>query len=44
MKKHKKFIAYANGPSLAEINGTVDIPKSNSFWKNIIAFSGWAPW
>ncbi|MBR6896251.1 MAG: Nramp family divalent metal transporter [Lactococcus sp.] len=40
MKKHKKFIAYANGPSLAEINGTVDIPKSNSFWKNIIAFSG----
>ena len=40
MKKHKKFIAYANGPSLAEMNGTVDIPKSNSFWKNIIAFSG----
>lgn len=40
MKKHKKFIAYVNGPSLAEINGTVDIPKSNSFWKNIIAFSG----
>lgn len=40
MKKHKKFIAYANGPSLAEINGTVDIPKSNSFWKNILAFSG----
>ena len=38
--KHKKFIAYANGPSLAEINGTVDIPESNSFWKNIIAFSG----
>lgn len=40
MKKHKKFVAYANGPSLAEINGTVDIPKNHSFWKNILAFSG----
>lgn len=40
MKKHKKFVAYANGPSLAEINGTVDIPKNNSFWRNILAFSG----
>lgn len=40
MKEHKKFIEYANGPSLAEINGTVDIPKNNSFWKNILAFSG----
>ncbi|MDN6071166.1 MAG: Nramp family divalent metal transporter [Lactococcus plantarum] len=40
MKKHKKFVAYANGPSLAEINGTVEIPKNNSFWKNILAFSG----
>lgn len=40
MKKHKKFVAYANGPSLAEINGTVEIPKNNSYWKNILAFSG----
>ncbi|MCJ1978341.1 Nramp family divalent metal transporter [Pseudolactococcus paracarnosus] len=40
MKEHKKFIAYANGPSLSEINGTIDIPKNNSFWKNILAFSG----
>lgn len=30
---------YANGPSLAEINGTVK-SKNNSFWKNILAFSG----
>ena len=40
MKEHKKFVEYANGPSLAEINGTVEIPKNNSFWKNILAFSG----
>ncbi|MBP6984590.1 MAG: Nramp family divalent metal transporter [Lactococcus raffinolactis] len=40
MKEHKKFVKYANGPSLAEINGTVEIPKNNSFWKNILAFSG----
>lgn len=40
MKEHKKFVKYANGPSLAEINGTVEIPKNNRFWKNILAFSG----
>ena len=40
MKEHKKFVKYANGPSLAEINGTVEIPKNNSFWKIILAFSG----
>ena len=40
MKEHKKFVKYVNGPSLAEINGTVEIPKNNSFWKNILAFSG----
>lgn len=40
MEEHKKFVKYANGPSLAEINGTVEIPKNNSFWKNILAFSG----
>ncbi|KRO04516.1 manganese transporter NRAMP [Levilactobacillus paucivorans] len=31
---------YANGPSLQEINGTVAIPKSKGFWKNLMAFSG----
>lgn len=40
MKEHKKFVEYANGPSLAEINDTVTIPKNNIFWKNIVAFSG----
>lgn len=40
MKQGRKFAQYASGPSLAEINGTVDIPKNNNFWKNILAFSG----
>ncbi|WP_125545212.1 Nramp family divalent metal transporter [Levilactobacillus lindianensis] len=31
---------YANGPSLQEINGTVAVPKSKGFWKNLMAFSG----
>ena len=34
------FIKYANGPSLEEINNTVSVPKSNRFWKNLMAFSG----
>ena len=38
--EHKKLIAYANGPSLEEINGTVAIPKGGNFWKNLLAFSG----
>ncbi|WEV44954.1 Nramp family divalent metal transporter [Streptococcaceae bacterium ESL0687] len=40
MKKENSFTRYANGPSLEEINGTVDVPKDNSFWKNLMAFSG----
>ena len=31
---------YINGPSLAEINGSIDIPDKGSFWKNLLAFSG----
>ncbi|WP_125590811.1 Nramp family divalent metal transporter [Companilactobacillus jidongensis] len=38
--KKEKLIHYANGPSLEEINSTVDIPKGNNFWKNLMAFSG----
>lgn len=34
------FLDSANGPSLEEINNTVSIPESNSFWKNLLAFSG----
>ncbi|MGO3169699.1 MAG: Nramp family divalent metal transporter [Bavariicoccus seileri] len=37
---HHKFVTYANGPSLEEINNSVSIPDSDDFWKNLIAFSG----
>ncbi|KRN88890.1 Nramp family divalent metal transporter [Ligilactobacillus ceti] len=37
--KHK-FIEYANGPSLEEINGTVSVPKGQGFWKTLFAYSG----
>ncbi|WEV60449.1 Nramp family divalent metal transporter [Streptococcaceae bacterium ESL0729] len=40
MEKENNFTRYANGPSLEEINGTVDVPKDNNFWKNLMAFSG----
>ncbi|WP_207942383.1 Nramp family divalent metal transporter [Candidatus Enterococcus lowellii] len=36
----KKLVSYANGPSLEEINGTVTVPQSGNFWKNLVAFSG----
>lgn len=40
-KKHKHhLIEYANGPSLEEINGTIDVPKGMSFWKTLFAYSG----
>lgn len=38
--KKEKLFHYANGPSLQEINSTVEIPKGNKFWKNLMAFSG----
>lgn len=36
----KKLVSYANGPSLEEINGTVVVPQTGNFWKNLVAFSG----
>lgn len=36
----KKLVSYANGPSLEEINGTVSVPQTGNFWKNLVAFSG----
>lgn len=36
----KKLVSYANGPSLEEINGTVIVPQTGNFWKNLVAFSG----
>lgn len=41
-KKRKKthFIQYANGKSLQEINGTVEVPKNLGFWKTLFMYSG----
>ncbi|MBP1048380.1 Nramp family divalent metal transporter [Enterococcus sp. BWM-S5] len=39
-KEKSKFLTYVNGPSLSEINNTVAVPNSSSFWKNLLAFSG----
>lgn len=38
-RKHK-LIEYANGPSLEEINGTVEVPKGKGFWRTLFAYSG----
>lgn len=38
-KKHK-LIEYANGPSLEEINGTVEVPKGKGFIRTLFAYSG----
>lgn len=38
--KSRKLIAYANGPSLEEINGTVEVPKGKGFWRTLLAYSG----
>ncbi|WP_407647478.1 Nramp family divalent metal transporter [Bombilactobacillus apium] len=38
-KKHH-LIEYANGPSLEEINGTVEVPKGKGFWRMLFAYSG----
>lgn len=41
-EKHEKkhLIEYANGPSLEEINGTIEVPKNLSFWRTLFAYSG----
>lgn len=38
--KHPSLITPTHTASLEEINGTVAIPKSKSFWRNLLAFSG----
>ncbi|WP_445238898.1 Nramp family divalent metal transporter [Lacticaseibacillus paracasei] len=35
-----KLIEYANGPSLEEINSTVEVPKGKGFWRTLFAYSG----
>ena len=38
---HKqKLIEHTNGLSLAEVNGTVKVPKGKSFFKTLLAYSG----
>lgn len=39
-EKHKNLLEYANGPSLEEINNTVEVPKNASFVKTLLAYSG----
>ncbi|WP_195701768.1 Nramp family divalent metal transporter [Companilactobacillus futsaii] len=40
MAEKQKLIEYANGPSLQEINGTVDVPRDKGFFKTLFAYSG----
>jgi len=39
-KKHEGLIHYANGPSLEEINDTVEVPTDAGFFKTLLAYSG----
>lgn len=39
-KGREKFIHYADGASLSEINNTVEVPENAGFWKTLIAYSG----
>ncbi|MGT2807197.1 divalent metal cation transporter [Streptococcus iniae] len=39
-KKTNRLLDYANGPSLEEINGSIEVPKNLSFFKTLLAYSG----
>lgn len=39
MKQYHLF-KYANDKSLAEINGTVKVPKNKGFWRTLLAYTG----
>ncbi|BDR58219.1 Nramp family divalent metal transporter [Xylocopilactobacillus apicola] len=39
-QKKQHLVHYANGPSLEEINGTVEVPKGMNFWKTLFMYSG----
>ncbi|WP_125979593.1 Nramp family divalent metal transporter [Loigolactobacillus iwatensis] len=39
-KKKQGLIHYANGPSLEEINGSVEVPKGKGFLKTLFMYSG----
>lgn len=36
----KKLIEYANGPSLEEINSTIEVPKNKNFLRTLFVYSG----
>nr|WP_125771848.1 Nramp family divalent metal transporter [Companilactobacillus furfuricola] len=36
----KKLIKYANGPSLEEINSTIEVPKNKNFLRTLSVYSG----
>ncbi|MGM9904360.1 metal ion transporter [Enterococcus sp. 10A9_DIV0425] len=38
--RQHKLIEHTNGLSLAEVNGTVKVPKGKSFFKTLLAYSG----
>ncbi|USS86062.1 Nramp family divalent metal transporter [Fructilactobacillus cliffordii] len=38
-KKHH-LVEYANGKSLDEINGSIEVPKNIGFWKTLFMYSG----
>ncbi|USS93175.1 Nramp family divalent metal transporter [Fructilactobacillus ixorae] len=38
-KKHR-LVEYANGRSLDEINGSIEVPKNIGFWKTLFMYSG----
>ena len=40
MSRKHHLIEYANGPSLEEINGTVEVPKGKGFLKTLFMYSG----
>ena len=39
MKQYHLF-KYANGKSLAEINGSVEVPKNKGFLRTLLAYTG----
>lgn len=39
-RETEKILNYANGPSLEEINGTVEVPENASFLRTLFAYSG----
>lgn len=39
-KRKYQLIQYANGPSLEEINSTIEVPRGMGFWKTLFGYSG----